>query len=189
MNVEIRPDTRVSELPVPNINNEPREVLRTRNQARLLISNNELYEKLGLRFPTEVKIFYLSIQERLVRNEIIAVSDKVSCIKSNGILGFVKREIIKHHKKRIEQLNQAKEIIFSRKEKIVESLSPEERLRSHNIDLAANSLFKKAQEIHGTPLMPETILDDWIVNSWAKDWEEKFTENRLVSISLFSTKL
>lgn len=173
MNIETRSETSIVEIPAVAINKPSKEVLRACEQAKTLILNNELYDKLGLRFAEDVRVFELSIEERLLRNEIIRVSDKISSLSNKGILGFVNREIIKHHKKRIENLYKAKEIIYLQKEDIVRTFSPKAKERAHYIDLAANSLFGKAQEIHKTPLMPETILDNWIVDDWALSWEEK----------------
>lgn len=187
MNTESRPNTSVAELPAVSINKQSKEVLRAREQAKTLISNNELHRKLGLKSKDEIKIFDLSVEERLLRNEIVKVSGKISNLSSKGIFHFINKEIIKHHKKHIENLYKAKEVVYLQKEEIVRFLSSDGKEHAYNIDLAANGLFRVAQEIHKNALIPETILDDWIIDDWAHAWREKLfgEETR----NLFSRRL
>lgn len=176
MNLETRPEISVSELPASPSNKEPKEVLRARRQARILVDNNELHRKLGLVTDDDMRIFDLSVEERLIRNEIINVSNKIVGINVTGVFGLINKEIVKRFEKQKERLYKAKEYISLEKEGITKFYTPEGKLHAHNIDLAANGIFKQAQEVHRNMLIPETILDDWIVDGWARLWREKVHE-------------
>jgi hypothetical protein len=178
MNVESRTEPLVTELHVNTTNKPPKEVLRARTQAETLIDNNELYINLGLTSREDKRIFELSVEERLIRNEIIAVSNKIPNLSNRGVLGFINRGIIKQYEGKIERLYKAKELITSEKEGFTKYFDPKEKIHSHNIELAANDIFREAQEIHSNPLIPETILDDWIIDRWAFAWKRKFKDEQ-----------
>lgn len=177
MNLETRPEILVSELPVRPSNKESKEVLRARRQAQTLVDNNELHRKLGLVTDDDIKIFDLSIEERLIRNEIINVSNKIIGVNVTGVFGLINKEIVKRFEKQKERLYKAKEYISLEKEGITKFYTPGGKLHAHNIDLAANGIFRQAQEVHRNMLIPETILDDWIVDGWASLWREKVHED------------
>lgn len=177
MNLETRPEISVSELPVRPSNKEPKEVLQARRQAQTLVDNNELHRKLGLVTDDDIKIFDLSIEERLIRNEIINVSNKIIGVNVTGVFGLINKEIVKRFEKQKERLYKAKEYISLEKEGITKFYTPGGKLHAHNIDLAANGIFRQAQEVHRNMLIPETILDDWIVDGWASLWREKVHED------------
>lgn len=176
MNIELRPEQSAVEMHVSSANKLPKEVLRARRQAETLIDNNELHWKLGLVTTEDKKIFDLSVEERLIRNEIVDVSNKIVNISSRGVLGFINREIIKHYENKKDKLYKAKEILSSEKEDVTKDFHETTKVHAHNIELAANDLFRKAQEIHRNALIPETILDDWIVDRWALTWKNKFID-------------
>lgn len=104
MNVESRSESLVTELHINTPKKLPKEVIRARTQAETLIDNNELYRKLGLISGEDKRIFELSVEERLIRNEIIAFSNKIPNLSNRGILGFINRKIIKQYERKIERL-------------------------------------------------------------------------------------
>lgn len=178
MNVESRSESLVTELHINTPKKLPKEVIRARTQAENLIDNNELYRKLGLISGEDKRIFELSVEERLIRNEIIAFSNKIPNLSNRGILGFINRKIIKQYERKIERLYKAKEIVTLEKENITNDFHPKKKIHAHNIELAANDIFREAQEIHRNPLIPETILDDWIIDRWTFAWKNKFKDEQ-----------
>ena len=82
----------------------------------------------------------------------------------------------KNKNNKLENLYKSKDIICSAKEGLTRYFSPHAKKKAHMLDLAVNDLFARAQTIHGRVLVPETILDDYIITNWANAWYENIHE-------------
>lgn len=166
----------ISEIATPTRMSLPKEVKKVSEDAKLFISNNDIHRRLEIRSDSDILVFNLSFEERLLREEIIKVANKASNFNSRRIPTIIKKELEKNKNNKLEKLYKSKDIISSAKEGLTRYFSPRDKKKAHMLDLAANDLFARAQTIHGRVLIPETILDDYIIINWANAWHENIHE-------------
>lgn len=154
----------------------PKEVKKVSEDAKLFISNNDLHRRLQIRNDSDILVFNLSFEERLLREEIIKVAYKTANLNKSRIPLIIKKELEKKNNNKLERLYKSKEILSSAKEGLINNLPLGFKNKAHMLELAANDLFARVQTIHGRVLMPETILDDYIIINWANAWQENIHE-------------